>query len=463
MGRLTGKTIAVVGLGKSGLSAAKLCLAEGATVIAMDEAADQPAHLEVLGADVERLYGALDAERLLACDAVVVSPGLPPRDALDAAAACGVEVISELELASRFLDRPIVLIGGTNGKSTVTALVGAMVQAAGRRTFLGGNFGTPLADAALAALAGEPYDLHVVEISSFQAERVPTLRAKVHALLNVSEDHLDRYDSFRDYADAKGNPFVSMLADDVAVVPAGDRACRRQAERGKARVVTFSLEPVGADVEPDASGERVVDRLRGLSFARSLSPLTGAHNVANMAAAVAVAAALELPEAAVAEGLASFAGLPHRAVVVGERRGVRFYDDSKATNVGAAVAALRGLSEKKAVLIAGGRDKQGAYEPLVEVLRERARAVVLIGEAADRIAAAVGDAVPIHRADTMATAVERAAALAQPGDAVLLSPACSSFDMFGSYAERGDAFVAAVEALPPATSSNPPAKKGAGS
>lgn len=456
MGRLEGKTIAVVGLGKSGLSAARLCLAQGATVIAMDEADERSAHGDALGADVERLYGSLNAERLAACDAVVVSPGLPRRDAIDAAAEQGVEVIGELELASRFVEGPIVLIGGTNGKSTVTALVGAMAQAAGCRTFLGGNFGTPLADAALDGLEGNPYDVHVVEISSFQAERVPTLRAKVHALLNVSEDHLDRYASFQDYADAKGNPFATMCADDVAVVPAGDSPCRRQAERGEARIVTFSLEPVGADVEPDESGELVIDKPRGLQFSRSLSPLTGAHNVANMAAAIAVAAALELPEAAVTEGLASFGGLPHRAVVVGERRGVRFYDDSKATNVGAAVAALRGLSENKAVLIAGGRDKHGAYEPLVDVLGERGRALVLLGEAADRIAAAARDVLPVHRADTMTEAVERAAALAQPGDAVLLSPACSSFDMFGSYAERGDAFVAAVEALSAATSSNPP-------
>ena len=257
MGRLTGKTIAVVGLGKSGLSAAKLCLAEGATVIGMDEAAEKPAHRQALGSDVEVVYGTLNADRLRACDTVVVSPGLPPREALDVAAAQGVEIISELELASRFLSAPIVLIGGTNGKSTVTALVGAMAEAAGRRTFLGGNFGTPLADAALEANAGAPYDVHVVEISSFQAERVPTLRAKVHALLNVSEDHLDRYASYQDYADAKGNPFVPMRADDVAVVPARDDGCRRQAERGEARVVTFSLEPVGADVD-DAGLEPAV-------------------------------------------------------------------------------------------------------------------------------------------------------------------------------------------------------------
>jgi len=458
MARLEGKTIAIVGLGKSGLSAAKLCRALGATVIGMDEAEPNASHQQALGPQVELLYGDLDAARLGACDAVVVSPGLPRRQALDAVEASGIEVISELELASRFLDAPIVLIGGTNGKSTVTGLVGAIVEAAGLRSFLGGNYGTPLAEAALAALDGEPYEVHVVEISSFQAERVPTLRAKVHALLNVSEDHLDRYDSFQDYADAKGNPFSNMLTADVAVIPAGDAICRAQAERGKARIVTFSLEPAGADVEPDPSGERIVDRRRGLTFARSLSPLTGEHNVANMAAAIAVAGGLDLTEAAVAEGLASFGGLPHRAVRVGERRGVRFYDDSKATNVGAAVAALRGLTESKAVLIAGGRDKQGAYEPLVEVLRERGRALVLIGEAADRIARAANGVLPIHHAETMDEAVARAAALAQPGDAVLLSPACSSFDMFRSYAHRGDAFAAAVEALSNATSSNPPAK-----
>jgi UDP-N-acetylmuramoylalanine--D-glutamate ligase len=451
MARLEGKTVAVVGLGKSGIAAARLCLRHGASVVGMDEAQEPNASAEAIAGDgVELIYGGLDAERLGACDMVVVSPGLPPREALDRAEAAGVEVIGELDLASRFIEAPIVLIGGTNGKSTVTALVGAMAEASGRRTFVGGNFGTPLAEAALSV----PYDVHVVEISSFQAERVPTLRAKVHALLNVSEDHLDRYDGFPDYANAKGNPFAQMTAEDFAVIPAGDATCAGQAARGQARVVTFSRHHHSdaaqrADVEPDASGKHVVDHLRGLSFPRELSPLTGEHNVANIAAAIAVAFALELPEQAVRGGLERFAGLPHRAVRVGERGGTRFYDDSKATNVGAAVAALRGLAEPKAVLIAGGRDKQGDYGPLVQALAERGRALVLIGEAADRIADAAEGELPIHRAQTMDDAVKRAAELAEPGDAVLLSPACSSFDMFGSYAERGDAFVAAVEALTP--------------
>jgi UDP-N-acetylmuramoylalanine--D-glutamate ligase len=264
---------------------------------------------------------------------------------------------------------------------------------------------------------------------------VPTLRAKICALLNISEDHLDRYPDFAAYAAAKGNPFANMRADDVAVIPAGDAVCEQQALRGQARVVRFALEPVG---------DELVDRATGRRFARKLLSLRGRHNVANACAAIAVAIVFGVGDDAIAEGIASFAGLPHRSVLVGERDGVRWYDDSKATNVGAAVAALTGLEEDRAVLIAGGRDKHGSYAPLVEALKARGRALVVIGEAAERIAATVADVVPIVRASSLDDAVREAAALAQPGDAVLLSPACSSYDMFKSYAARGEAFARAV-------------------
>jgi UDP-N-acetylmuramoylalanine--D-glutamate ligase len=446
---LENKRVGVVGLGKSGIAAVELCLARVATVLGLDEAGQLSESAQKL---VERgmalSLGPLDAAALCECDLVVVSPGMPPREALAQAEAAGVEVIGELELASRFTAAPIVLIGGTNGKSTVTALVGAMAEAAGKPTFVGGNFGEPLSRAVLtgdAAGQGAP-ELLVVEISSFQAERVPTLRASVHALLNVTEDHLDRYASFEDYAAAKGNPFVNMTAADVAVIPHGDSECARQAARGDARVITFSLTADVGDVSPDAEGKHIVDRLRGLRLSRDLSRLGGSHNVANIAAAIAIASALELSEDSIAEGLRRFGGLPHRSVRVASLDGVAFYNDSKATNVGAAVAALAGIEERKAVLIAGGRDKRGAYDPLVAALADKGRAMVLIGEAADRLAEAAEGVVPIVRASSMTDAVARARTLAEPGDAVLLSPACSSYDMFSSYAARGDAFVAAVRA-----------------
>ncbi|MEZ4437748.1 MAG: UDP-N-acetylmuramoyl-L-alanine--D-glutamate ligase [Polyangiaceae bacterium] len=443
---MKGRKIAIVGLGKSGLAAARLCLREGAKVVGFDEGGQAGPEVNALvGEGMALRLGPLGADAFAGFDRVVVSPGVPPREAFDAAEANGTPVIGELELAAHFTETPIVLIGGTNGKSTVTALVAAMIEAAGQAVFIGGNFGTPLAEA---VLDDRGYDALVVEISSFQAERVPELRAKVHALLNITEDHLDRYPDFAAYAQAKGNPFVNMTADDFAVIPQGDPRCAAQAARGGAQVVTFSgEESPEATVALDPTGKALVDRRRGLLVPLAHSPLRGQHNVSNIAAAIAVASALELPGAAIVGGLERFSGLPHRAVMVRERAGVRFYDDSKATNVGAAVAALAGLVEPKAVLIAGGRDKQGDYAPLVEALAQKGRALVLIGEAADRLAEAVGDTVPVVRAASLEEAVSRAAALASPGDAVLLSPACSSYDMFKSFAARGDAFAAAVLAL----------------
>ncbi|KYF78886.1 UDP-N-acetylmuramoylalanine--D-glutamate ligase [Sorangium cellulosum] len=438
-----GRTVIVVGLGRSGVAAARLLRERGARVIANDGAPRErlsaaAASLEAKG--VVLAPGGHDPALFEGADLVVVSPGVPSFPALDAVERSGREVIGELELASRFVSAPIVLVGGTNGKSTTTALTGAMLERAGLRTFVGGNFGTPLAE-----VVGEAWDVLVLEISSFQAERVPTLHARAHALLNITDDHLDRYPSFAAYADAKGNPFVRMTPDDVAVVPLGDELVARQAARGRARVVTFSAGDPRADVA--VAGGAIVDRVTGASYPLDRVRLTGAHNLANACASVALAAALGAPAGAIAEALARFEGLEHRTALVADVDGVRYYDDSKGTNVGASVAALSGLREQKAVLIAGGRDKLGDYAPLVAALRDRGRALVVLGEAAERIAAAASGVLPIARASSMDEAVLAARSLAQPGDAVLLSPACSSFDMFRDYKDRGDAFVRAVREL----------------
>lgn len=435
---LANKRVAVVGLGQSGIAAAKLCVGRAATVVGYDEAAELSAEAQALaGLGVDLRTGPLAAHALDEAELCVVSPGVPEREALQLAEARGVEVISEVELASRFLTAPVLLVGGTNGKSTVTALCHRMLEESGVRAFIGGNYGTPVC-----AAVDRRFDAIVVEISSFQAERVPTLRPRVNVLLNVSEDHLDRYASFEDYARAKGNPFANMTAEDVAVIPAGDAACSAQVARGAARTRTFSLEG-GADVYVD--GDTIVDG--ALRIPKSEVSLRGRHNLANACAALAAARVLGATDEGIRATLRSFAGLPHRHALVAEIGGVRFYDDSKATNVGAAVAALEGLEEDRAVLIAGGRDKLGDYAPLVAALAARARALVLIGEAADRIAAAAGDVLPVHRAASLEEAVARAAELAEAGDAVLLSPACSSYDMFESYKARGEAFSRAVAAL----------------
>jgi UDP-N-acetylmuramoylalanine--D-glutamate ligase len=436
---LSGKRVIVVGLGKSGIAAAELCLRKGARVLGTDSAPLEklPSGLAELG--IELALGGHDRVDFASADLVVVSPGVPGFAALERAEAAGVEVIGELDLACRFLSAPIVAIGGTNGKSTTTTLVGAVLAAAGRAAFVGGNLGTPAAEA-----QDRDWDAVVLEVSSFQLERAPRFRPHVSVLLNVTEDHLDRYPSFSAYADAKGNAFVNQGPDDVAIVPFGDMDCEEQARRGRGALLSF-----GSAGDYYVEDGDVVEARSGERFELARAELYGAHNHANAAAAIAAVRALDVDAAAVRSGLAGFRPLPHRMALCAELSGVRFYDDSKGTNVGAAVTALLGLAEPKGVLIAGGRDKHGSYAPLVEALRARGRAAVLLGEAAPRIFEAIGGAVPVEHAADMDDAVRRAFRLARPGDAVLLSPACSSFDMFKSYAERGDRFCAAVKALTP--------------
>jgi UDP-N-acetylmuramoylalanine--D-glutamate ligase len=442
MTNLKGKTVVIVGLGESGIAAAELALQHGASVVANDTAPPEKlssAARALAERGVRLEVGGHPADLLARAYWVVVSPGVPPLPVLDQARAAGAEVIGELEFASRFVSAPIVAIGGTNGKSTTTSLVHSMLVESGRRAFVGANFGVPLS-----RVAGEPFEVLVLEVSSFQMERAPTFHPRVAALLNVTDDHLDRYPSFEAYAAAKGNMFVNQGVEDVAVVPKGDSLASREAHRGEARLVTFGQ---GGDIGLDDGARAIVDRLRDRRYPLSDIRLTGAHNLLNVAAAVACASEVGATEQGITRALGKFEGLLHRTTFVAEVSGVRYYDDSKGTNVGAAVAAVRGLSEPRVVLIAGGRDKHGAYAPLAEELVSKGRALVLIGEAADRIASEVKAAVPQARASSMAEAVALAASFAQPGDAVLLSPACSSFDMFRDYKERGDVFAREVRAL----------------
>ncbi len=440
---LSDRSVLVIGLGRSGIAAARLCLSKGARVTVTDSAPRERLSKNALTLETEGVTivaGGHPDSLFDGLDLVVISPGVPSFAALDAWERAGGEVIGEMELASRFVTAPIALIGGTNGKSTTTALVHEMLEASGKKSFIGGNFGDPLAE-----VVGTDFDALVLEISSFQAERVPTLRAKVHVLLNITDDHLDRYPDFDAYAHAKGNPFERMTADDVAVLPLGDAIVKKQADRGPAKQVTFSESDASAMVCRD--GDAIVDRGNNARYPLSLLRIKGTHNIANACAAIAAATAMGATAEGITKTLSTFEGLGHRTVLVGEVDGVKYYDDSKGTNVGASVAALRGLEEPKAVLIAGGRDKLGDYGPLVAALRDRGRALVVIGEAADRIASAAEGAVPTERANSMPEAVQIARSLAQRGDAVLLSPACSSFDMFRDYKDRGDAFVRAVREM----------------
>ena len=439
---LAGKSAVVVGLGASGIAAARLCARRGARVTALDAKAKEglsPEARALEGEGIALVTGSNDAVELATADVVVVSPGVPSFEGLLRAERAGVPIWGEVELATRCMLHPatLVAVGGTNGKSTSTTLVGELLAFGGKKVFVGGNLGEPLS-----SHADERFDHVVLEVSSFQMERVDQFHPRVGILLNVTDDHLDRYPSFDAYAHAKGNCFLRQDADDVAVIPYGDALAAREAARGGARVVTFGP---GGDV--DVTEAAIVHGPSGESFARKDVALQGGHNALNVAASLAAVMPLGVSAAWARHVLRSFQGLPHRMVLVAKVGGVHYYDDSKGTNVGAVVTALAGMVEPKAVLIAGGRDKGGSYAPLVDSLRKKGRAAVLIGEAAPLLARAIGDVVPVAWATSMDEAVRRAAELAQPGDAVLLSPACSSYDMFRDYKHRGDEFVKSVHRL----------------
>lgn len=434
---LSGKRVIVVGLGVSGIAAVRLCLSKGAVVTATDSRPLSELSHELRALPITMCAGGHEGVAFDSADLVVVSPGVPPLVQLQQAERQGVPVIGELDLGARFVEAPLIAVGGTNGKSTVTTLLAQMFAQAQDRVFSGGNLGTPLAQA-----AQEKWDLLVVEVSSFQLERAPCFHPRVALLLNITEDHLDRYPDFAGYAAAKGNAFLLQGTGDFAVIPVGDRLCEQQARRGLGRILTFGT---GGDYAHDRRS--IVERDTGERFSFEDSRLFGEHNALNVAACVAAARALGLGKTAIESALRQFVPLPHRMAFVDEIGGVRFYDDSKGTNVGASVSALQGLQETRGVLIAGGRDKLGDYTPLAEALAKKGRAVVVLGEAADRIAQATQGVLPTLRVRDLEQAVRVAFEQAISGDAVLLSPACASFDMFKSYADRGEQFVAAVRRL----------------
>lgn len=442
--------VVVVGLGASGLAAASLAASKGARVVLNDGRAANalaPAVHETartLGAELRA--GGHDASVFADAELVVVSPGVPRLAVLREVEARGVPVIGEIDFAARFVSGTIVGITGTNGKSTVTTLVGEMARALGRPVFVGGNLGAPLASAVGTDAAGSD-GISVVELSSFQLERVPTLRCHVAVLLNITDDHLDRYEGFADYAAAKGAIFHGQRRGDLAITRADDPLCASLARASAGDVLTFG----GAAGTVRVRDGRIVDLRSGLDFPVAELGIRGLHNVENACAAALTARAIGCSADAIADVLRRFTGLPHRMAPVRVLDGVTYYDDSKATNVGATVAAIDGLADVpgRIVLLAGGVDKGGSYAPIAERLATRGRALVLFGEAAPLIEAACASlAIPVLRASSLEDATSRARAVAEPGDVVLLAPACASFDMFRDYKHRGDVFADAVRSLP---------------
>ncbi|MDG4554033.1 MAG: UDP-N-acetylmuramoyl-L-alanine--D-glutamate ligase [Candidatus Competibacter sp.] len=448
MPRLAGTTL-VVGLGKSGLSAVRALKVLGATVAAIDSRVDPPGlpALREEFPDVPCQLGGFEPAAFAGAARLLVSPGVAiATPAIAAAAARGVPVWGDIELLARLTRAPVAAITGSNGKSTVTTLLGLMAERAGMRAAVGGNLGTPALDLWLRDEAGpgNTPELYVLELSSFQLETTYNLNARVATVLNISPDHMDRYRTLDDYIAAKRRVFHG---DGVMVLNADDPAVMAMAEPGR-NVLRFTLD------EPDESGfglrrdggETWLARGQERWIAASELKISGDHNLANALAALAMGHSLGLRREAMRAALREFAGLAHRTTLVLERAGVRWFDDSKGTNVGATVAAVRGLRGSM-VLIAGGDGKGQDFAPLRAALAGKARAVVLIGRDAPLIAAALGGSVPVHPARDMDQAVARAAQLAQPGDSVLLSPACASFDMFSGYEERGAVFAAAVRSL----------------
>jgi UDP-N-acetylmuramoylalanine--D-glutamate ligase len=452
---LAGRKVLIVGLARSGVSAARLAAARGARVAATDrrgadELRDATAALAGLG--VSLTLGRHDAAEFTGADLVVVSPGVPLAiPEIAAARRAGVPVLAEVELASRLLgDVPLVAITGTNGKSTTTALAGALF-AADRRTFVGGNLGTPLSEL---ALAGGDADVAVVELSSFQLEGIERMRPRVAAVLNVTPDHLDRYPSLDAYAAAKARIFMNQQPGDVAVANAADARAEGMAASTRGDVWTFGHgAPVPRGVRDDGQAVHLEGDAGGVEryLVRSRA-LRGRHNRENAMAAIACARLLGVPGPTVQRALDAFPGLPHRLELVAERGGVEWVNDSKATNVDSTRVGLSAFpaGRPSVILLLGGLGKKAPYAPLRALFPGRVKALLTIGEDAPAIERELGGAAPVERCGDLARAVARAAALAVPGDAVLLSPACASYDQFRSYEHRGETFRALVAALPEA-------------
>ena len=451
----SGKRVLVLGLGVTGLSMARWLSGQGAAVTVADTRSAPPCmrQLVIDCPGVPMRTGAFDSALFDGVDMIALSPGLPAQEApIAEARARGVELVGDIELFARALpavaDAVVLAITGTNGKSTVTEMAGAICRAAGRDTVVAGNIGLPVLDT-LRELQGQPQRCRagklafVLELSSFQLETTNSLDAQVAACLNLSEDHLDRYPGMREYAQAKARIFNGS---GVQVVNRQDAAVRAMA-RANRPIYTFGLDAPAGNLDWGLSGQG--DDLWLAQGARALLPMrqlqvAGMHNVANALAALALTRAVELPYEASLDALRRFEGLPHRVQKVAEVDGVIYYDDSKGTNVGATVAAINGMRQQ-VVLIAGGDGKDQDFAPLAPAVANRARAVVLIGRDREKIAAVLQPtAVPLLRAGSMEEAVNIAARTARQGDAVLLSPACASFDMFRNYEHRAQAFVQAV-------------------
>ncbi len=448
----TDKQVTVVGMGRSGMAAINLLRKQGAYVLAVDEAPLSLASSNAHDPGVMIRRGPFQESVFLSSQCVVLSPGVPPHKLpLDKLRASHIPVISEIELAASLVTAPIIAVTGTNGKSTVTTLIGEMLTEAGMVTFVGGNLGRPLCEAAVAG-----FDVVVSEVSSFQLEWIHRFRPHIAVFLNIAPDHLDRHPSFDTYQQAKWRIFENQTERDYAVLPVSfskERASiRAEVYRFGAEMVVETPAPSSGVNAPNGvflKGDALVLQKGGLQqkiLSLSALPITLPHYVENAMAAAAGAAIAGAPVPVIRKVLSRFTGLPHRMQILPTIRGVTYVDDSKATNVDAVLRALQSQT-RPVILIAGGVSKGGNFSPLRDVVGQKARGVVLLGEAADALADCFGDFSPMVRVSSMEEAVQTAAGWARPGDVVLLSPGCASFDMFRDYHHRGMVFQAAAQKL----------------
>jgi UDP-N-acetylmuramoylalanine--D-glutamate ligase len=447
---LKGKHVLVVGLGRSGIESLRFLVGRAARVTGTDESpqpADQQCLEELRSSGAKLELGGFLRETFLNADLIILSPGVPPkRNPLDEARNAGIEIISEIELAYRWIRVPILAVTGTNGKTTTTELLGQIFKRSGRRVALAGNIGFPLI--ACVDLQQE-INLIVAEISSFQMEAAREFRPRISIMLNVAEDHLDRYDSLDEYAEIKARIFARQGPEDFAVLNLEDPLVRRMIPSIRARVVGFGR---GVYNPPCVSIERkcmsfCLEPGREEIYPLSGIRLMGEHNLENIAAALAAARLMGCPPERIMETMEKFSGLEHRLEWVRHIAGVDYYNDSKATNVAATIRALQSFSQP-VILLAGGRAKGDDVTPLRRAAAKSVKEVILFGEARHLLAEHLQGAASMEVVSGLEEAVYLAAEHSIPGDVVLLSPACASFDAFTGYAQRGKFFKDIVNCLP---------------
>ncbi len=445
---LKGKRVLVVGAGRTGIATAQFLQEKEAQIIITDYKSRTELGEELEKIEEGRIKTELGGHRLrsfLEAELIVVSPGIPPIRPLMSAIREGIKVISEIELAYQFIRTPIIAVTGTDGKTTTATLIGKILTDSGRKVFLGGNIGRPLIEY---ARTDEQCDYAVAELSSFQLERTYSFKPYIALLLNLSQDHLDRYRSYRQYIRAKLRIFANQQGSEFAILNKDDPLFSRASRRIRAKKIFFSRTRTLKQGTYLEEGKILCQAPSGRkeAFPPERFKLRGPHNLENIMAAITVAGICSCPREKTQEALEHFSGLEHRLEFVRELRGVKFYNDSKATTVNSAKRALESFREP-IILIAGGRDKRSDYTPLRDPVREKVKALILMGEARDKIAQALPRLTETLSVENLAQALKLAWAKSCSGDLVLLSPACSSFDMFSNYEDRGRAFKQLVRDL----------------